>query len=335
MGIERLKAWKTRDGHHEVAAGVSHQTLHLALVVSLARAAEAVMEQVMGLKLRKDARTHALSAPQDLRHGYPGVVVQDGLRNAPEEGKRGIVAVAEGLRGLGRIGLDERGVAMRQVHDEKMGLLLHAPYHGHSLPEIHLRLPRRMEKRHEHLPPRKPFPLHVVLDDGVAPQKTVFAPQALEDALGGVMLLLGPRLVFQKPGIDEPREPFQLGPANRLCAPVSRRESKPQNLLDGGAMKPESPGCLPDAHPLHMARPPNLGIHFHAVHLPAFRSPRKPGCQTKGIWRYTFAPPRPKKRAALGVQFHSGAYIPGRTKKKSNLSAIAEKTSCFFTFTCL
>src|SRR3954447_20191535 len=53
MFIECGEAGRDRNRHQEVAPGIANQALYLALVVALARPAEAVQEQVMRLQLGK------------------------------------------------------------------------------------------------------------------------------------------------------------------------------------------------------------------------------------------------------------------------------------------
>ena len=74
-----------------------------------------------------------------------------------------------------------------------------------------------MDERHEHLARPKPPLTDIVLHDGVAARETVLVPEAVEDALRSVPLLVvaGP-IVFQDP-IDDPRERTQLRPPRRLA----------------------------------------------------------------------------------------------------------------------
>ena len=73
--VERVKTLRDRQRRHEVAPDIADQPFHLALVVSLARPAEAVVEQVMALKFREHMRAQPLSALDDPGHCEPGVVV--------------------------------------------------------------------------------------------------------------------------------------------------------------------------------------------------------------------------------------------------------------------
>ena len=133
------------------------------------------------------------------------------------------MAVQEGLGGLRGVGLDEAAVAVGQVQDEVVGLLLH-PADDHSgLSEVALGMARGMGQRHEHLlGPAAALP-DVVLDDGVLARKPVLVAQPLEDALGGVALLPGDLVVFFKDAVDDAGVGLQLGPSGRSLPPVARR----------------------------------------------------------------------------------------------------------------
>ena len=93
--VEGREALGTRDGDEEVPPDEADQSLDLALVVALARPAEPVLEQIVGPKLREDARSLPLPIAQDPGNRQLGVVVQDGSGDAAEEGKRRVVAIAE------------------------------------------------------------------------------------------------------------------------------------------------------------------------------------------------------------------------------------------------
>ena len=99
------------------------------------------------------------------------------------------MAIQEGLGGLRRVGLDEAAVAVGQVDDETVGLLLHAADDHQGLAEVALGVARRMGQRHEHLPCLTAILSYIVLDRGVSAVEPVLVPEALEDALGGVALL--------------------------------------------------------------------------------------------------------------------------------------------------
>ena len=59
--------------------------IDLALVIELARLAEPVLEQIVGLQLREDARSLPLSIAQDAGNRQTGLGVQDGAGDAAEE----------------------------------------------------------------------------------------------------------------------------------------------------------------------------------------------------------------------------------------------------------
>jgi hypothetical protein len=78
VGVQVLEALERGDGHQEVPASIPHKTFHLPLIISLARTAKPVIEQVVGLQLREHARSLPLSIAQDPGNSQLGVVVQDG-----------------------------------------------------------------------------------------------------------------------------------------------------------------------------------------------------------------------------------------------------------------
>ena len=127
MGVQLGEAGDRRDRHQEVAPGVADQALDLALVVALAGPAEAVEEQVVRLQLGEGARPLAPAVAEDAGHRQLGVVVEDRPRHAAQEGEGRVVAVEEGLDPLGRVGLDEAGIRVRQVEAEEVDLLRDTP----------------------------------------------------------------------------------------------------------------------------------------------------------------------------------------------------------------
>ena len=124
--VEGREALGTRDGDQEVPPDEADQSLDLALVVALARPAEPVLEQIVGLKLREDARSLPLPIAQDPGNRQLGVVVQDGSGDAAEEGKRRVVAIAECFGRLRRIGRNKATItvgtltALRRFRDGYM-----------------------------------------------------------------------------------------------------------------------------------------------------------------------------------------------------------------------
>ena len=167
---------------------------------------------------------------------------------------------------LRRVGLDEAPVAVGQVDDEAVGLLLHAANDHQGLAEVALGVARRMGQRHEHLlrpPPALPY---VVLDDGVLAVEPVLFPEPLEDALGGVTLLLGNLVIVFEDGVDDARKGLQLGTPGRGLSPVARRHGLGQHLAHGVPVQPQLSGDLPNTLTLHHHRPANPQIYVHSVH---------------------------------------------------------------------
>ena len=267
-----VEALDPRHRHQEVAPGVADQALDLAFVVALARPAEAVGEEVVRLQLGEDPRALARAVAEDARHRQARVVVQHAPRHAAEEGERRVVPVAERLRRLGRVGLHEAGVRVRQVEAEEVDLPLLAADHRHRLAEVGLPVPGRMHQGHEHLPPPQPPLPDVVLHDRLAAGEAVLGPQPLEDAPRRVPLLARPLPVLLQDPVDDAGEPIELGPRRRLAAPVARRHRKAQHLRHRLRVDAEHPRRLPLAHPLHMAGAPNPRIEIHGLHPPGLPS---------------------------------------------------------------
>ena len=92
----------------------------------------------MRLQLREDARSLPLSIAQDAGNRQLGVVVQDGAGDAAEERNRRVVAIAERLGRLRRVGLHEAGVTVGKVEGKKMDLARYAANHRHRFAEVRL-----------------------------------------------------------------------------------------------------------------------------------------------------------------------------------------------------
>ena len=156
------------------------------------------------------------------------------------------MAIQEGLGGLRRVGLDEAAVAVGQVDDETVGLLLHAADDHQGLAEVALGVARRMGQRREHLPCLTAILSYIVLDRGVSAVELVLVPEALEDALGSVALLPEtPEIVLQDP-VDDTSEGLQFGPLGRTLSPVPRRDRVGQHLAHGVPVQAKLSGDLPN-----------------------------------------------------------------------------------------
>ena len=99
------------------------------------------------------------------------------------------MAVEEGLDPLGRVGLDEAGIRVRQIETEEVDLLQDTTDHRYRLAEVDLGMAGRVGERDEHLlGPGMPL-ADVILHGRVATGEAVLGTQALKDPLGRVPLL--------------------------------------------------------------------------------------------------------------------------------------------------
>ena len=169
------------------------------------------------MQLGEGAGALAPTVAQDPGNSQPGIVVEDALRHSPQESEGRDVPVQEGLGGLGRVSLDVASVAVGHVDYEAVGLLLHPADDQQGHAEVALGVARRMGQGDEHLPGLAAVLPHVVLDDGVLAIKPVLVPEPLEDALGGVALLLGDLMILIQDVVDDSGEGLQLGASGGVC----------------------------------------------------------------------------------------------------------------------
>ena len=138
-----------------------------------------------------------------------------------------------------------------------MGPLLHAADDHQGLAEVALGVARGMGQRHEHLLGLTAMLSYIVLDRGVSTVESVFVPETLEDALGGVALLPEtPEVVLQDP-VDDAGVGLQFGPLGRTLSPVPRRDRIGQHLAHRVPVQPKLSGDLPNTLTLHHHRPAN------------------------------------------------------------------------------
>jgi hypothetical protein len=189
----------------------------MSFVVALARPTEPILEQVVRLQLREGRGALARSVAQDLRHRDRGVVVEDRQGHAAEECKGRDMAVAERLGRLGRIGLDEEGIGMRQRHREVVQLALDPADLAKRFAEVHLRVSRRMRQRHEHLPRPALLLPDIVGDDRDAAREPVLVPEPLKNPLRRMPLLLQLAFVVLQDLVDDRNERIELRTGRRLC----------------------------------------------------------------------------------------------------------------------
>ncbi len=240
----------------------------LALVVPVARTAEAIGEQIVAQQSRERPRPRARAIAADLGHGQPRVVVQDRLRYAPEERERRDMTVEECLRRLGRIRLHERRVRMRQVHVEPVHLLAHAANHADGLAEVDLGVTRRVGERHERLAGSELLLMHVVLHRRVAAAVAVLRLQPLEDTLGRMALLRRRLLVLRQDRFDHANERPERWSFDRLAALITGWRRKPAHLAARLARQTENPCRLTLAMPFNENEPPHRCVVVHSLALP-------------------------------------------------------------------
>jgi len=257
--VERVPCRKPWDWHHEVAAGVSDQPFHIALVIALTGSAIAVSKQVVRQKPAEECRPLTRSIRKDLRNQTAVVVVEDRRRHLAEERKRMNVAVNPGFRRRPRIRTHEAGITVRQVHDEEMRLLFDTADHDYRLAEIGLGVPGRMRQRYEHLA-TAPFALpHVILHDRIAAGEPVLITKPLEHPLRRVPLLAMNLPIAVQPSVYDPGEGIQLRPFDRRRPPISGRDREYHHLSYAVARDVEMPSRFSLAHALSTGQP-NLPI---------------------------------------------------------------------------
>ena len=115
--VEGREALGTRDGDQEVPPDEADQSLDLALVVALARPAEPVLEQIVGLKLREDARSLRFPA-QDPATGLVLSYRMD--RGTPP--KKANAALWPSAGRLRRIGRNKATITVGKVEGKEVDL---------------------------------------------------------------------------------------------------------------------------------------------------------------------------------------------------------------------
>ena len=221
------------------------QPFDLALVVALARTAEAVAEQVVAHQLGEGARALALARR---RRSWPprSSCCRTGSTAARRRRRRRPTTCPSRNASVvsARIGLHEAGVGVRQVHAEEVDLLPHAADHGHRLAEVDLGMAGRMGQRHEGLPPLRPADPHVVLHHRVAAGIAVLVAQTLEDPLGRVPLLdrRGPVRLQDRRRSPAAAAPASASrPASSAYSPAAARTGTSWRSSLGSARTPEPP----------------------------------------------------------------------------------------------
>jgi len=266
LNVPLLPAGHARNRHHEVPPRISDQSFHLALIVALPRTSELVGEQIVALELGERSCSLSLLAAEDLRHSDLAVVVKDARGYAAEVCERTHMTFQEGFSRLGRERRHEAVIGVGQVHHQVVRLPLHTGNHRKGFAEVHLRLARCVDQRHEHLPSTQRCRPHVVLDDRVAAVKPVLFPKPVEDPLGCMPLLYRSLPVIFQDGVDDAQPRPQLRSLHRLHPLISRRNRIAKHLLDRLARDPELPRYLSLAPSLHQHQTPHTPIELHSEH---------------------------------------------------------------------
>ena len=255
------------------------------------------------------------------------------------------MSVQEGLGGLRRVGLDEAAVAVGQVQDEAVGLLLHAADDHQGLAEVALGEARGMGQGHEHLFGPPSMLSDVILDDGVLAVEPVLVPEPLEDALGRVALLPGDHVIVFEDPVDDARKGLLLSLSKGWAAgawsasgsPVAR--SRPASSVQcpgaartpgrppGCSCPPPSPPCGPaDTIPLCTFPAPSIGSKmplWMAEGGPIFNRRLSVGQSAHPV-QFTsadYSGTRASGKLGCGISRNSASISPSTTFPSSTLSA--------------
>ncbi len=125
---------------------------------------------------------------------------------------------------------DEAVVRVRQVHRQVVRLPFHSGNDLQCFAEVRLRLPCRIQQRHEPLPAALLLSAHRLAHDAVAAREPMLFSEPVENPLVGVSLLGRLRLILFQNGVDDTHPPPQLGPLHRMLSLITRRHRIPQHL---------------------------------------------------------------------------------------------------------
>ena len=173
-------------------------------------------DEVVREKSAEQPRAPTRPVALNPRHQAPVVVVENRQRDRAEERERVHVPVDPCLGRRRRVCPNVRCVAVRQVEGEEMDLLLDPADERPRFAEIGLRVPRRMNQRHVHLPTPTMMLANMVLHDRVPAGEPVLVAKTIEDALRGVPLLAMVVLAIPpQPLVDESGKSVELRTAER------------------------------------------------------------------------------------------------------------------------
>lgn len=142
--VERSPARKTRHWYHEVAAGIADETIHLALVVALARTTIPIPDPIMRQQRTEPLSSLAFAMRHDLSKQTPVIGIEDRLRDRTKEREGMDVPIQPGLGVRSRIRADITGIAMRQVQRKEVGFVRHATNHNRCFSKVSLPMFRWM-----------------------------------------------------------------------------------------------------------------------------------------------------------------------------------------------
>jgi hypothetical protein len=176
------------------------------------------------------------------------------------------MAVKKGFRRLRGIGLHERSIRVRNVHEEHMDLLPHAADHRDRLAEIDLRMSRRRRQRYEGLPGTHLCRADVILHHRIAAGKPVLGRKALENPLRRVTLFRWRRHIRRQNRINHRDQRPQLRLARRLRSHITRRRRKPAHLRNRVPAQTENTRRFTTALTLNKNELLDRGINLHGIH---------------------------------------------------------------------
>ena len=188
--------------------------------------------------------------------------------------------VTERFGGLRRIGLHKTGVAVRQVHRKEVDLALDPGDLRQRLAKIHLRMPRIVPQRHEHLAMPQTARQHVVLNDGDPARVAVLVAKPFENPLRGVPLLLRSSFIRRQDRVDDPGKWIQLRTRRRPAPPVPGWYRKRQHLGYCPRVNSKTPRRFSPAHTFNLNRKTNPSVKLHALYA---LTPPTYGMNTRGF----------------------------------------------------
>ena len=140
------------------------------------------------------------------------------------------MAVAERLRRLGRIGLHEDRIAVRQRDDKKVYLPGHAADHRPSLAKIRLRVTRRVRQRDKRLLHPLTAWMHIIPHRRIAAIKATLLAQPIINPLDRMALLLRRPYVVVQDLVDKADMRIELRTTRRQTLAIPRRRRMRHHL---------------------------------------------------------------------------------------------------------